>query len=76
MNKYKASMKHSVTRLMNSAGLFAPFRAASRGKALILMYHRFSETDDAVSTYARHFAEQLDYLTQHYRIVPLSELAG
>ena len=69
-------MKHRIMSLMNSAGLFAPFRAASRGKALILMYHRFSETDDGVSTHARHFAEQLDYLTQHYRIVPLSEVAG
>jgi len=62
--------------LMNSAGLFAPFRLASRGKTLILMYHRFSETGEGISTYAHRFAEQLDYLTQHYRIVPLSEVAG
>lgn len=76
MNTYKARMKHTVMSLMNSAGLFAPFRRASRGKALILMYHRFSETDDGVATYARRFAEQLDYLSQHYRIVSLSEAAG
>lgn len=76
MNTYKVRMKHTVMSWMNSAGLFAPFRLASRGKALILMYHRFSETDDGVSTYAARFAEQLDYLTQHYRIVPLSDVAG
>lgn len=76
MNEYKVRMKHTVMSLMNSAGLFAPFRLASRSKALILMYHRFSETDDGLSTYGRRFAEQLDYLTQHYRIVSLSEAAG
>lgn len=69
-------MKHTAMSLMNSAGLFAPFRLASRGKALILMYHRFSETDDGLLTYGRRFAEQLDYLSQHYRIVSLSEVAG
>lgn len=69
-------MKHTVMSWMNSAGLFAPFRLASRQKALILMYHRFSESDDGVSTYAQRFAEQLDYLTQHYRIVSLAEAAG
>lgn len=76
MNEHKVRMKHTVMSLMNSAGLFAPFRVASRGKALILMYHRFSQADDGVSTYARRFTEQLDYLTQHYRIVSLSEAAG
>ncbi len=74
MNKIR--MKHTAMRLMNGAGLFAPFRVASRGKALILMYHRFSETPEGISTPSRRFAEQLEYLTQHYRIVPLSEIAG
>ena len=76
VNNYRDSMKHTVMSLMNRVGGFAPFRLASRHKALILMYHRFSETDDGVSTSARRFTEQLDYLTQHYRIVPLSALAG
>ena len=65
---------HPRWRLASSA--FAPFRLASRGKSLILMYHRFSETGEGISTPAHRFAEQLDYLTQHYRIVPLSEVAG
>lgn len=70
------SMKQTLVSLMHGAGAFAPFRMLNRNKALILMYHRFRETPDGVSTSARCFAEQLDYLIQHYRIVPLSELAG
>jgi peptidoglycan/xylan/chitin deacetylase (PgdA/CDA1 family) len=69
-------MKNAVMSLMNSAGLFAPFRLANRGKALILMYHRFSRTGGGRATAAGRFVEQLDYLTQHYRIAPLSEVAG
>jgi peptidoglycan/xylan/chitin deacetylase (PgdA/CDA1 family) len=68
-------MKKAVLNLMNHAGAFAPFRLANRNKALIVTYHRFSETDNSVTTSARLLAQQLDYLTAHYRIVPLSELA-
>jgi peptidoglycan/xylan/chitin deacetylase (PgdA/CDA1 family) len=70
------SMKQTLVSLMHGAGAFAPFRMLNRNKALILMYHRFRETADGVSTSARCFAEQLDYLSERYRIVPLSELAG
>lgn len=76
MNGYRYSMKDALVSLMHSAGVFAPFRRANRGKALILMYHRFSEAEDGVSTSVRCFTEQLDYLADHYRIVPLSVLAG
>jgi peptidoglycan/xylan/chitin deacetylase (PgdA/CDA1 family) len=68
-------MKKAVLNLMNHAGAFAPFRLANRNKALIVTYHRFSETDSSVMTSARLLAQQLEYLTAHYRIVPLSELA-
>lgn len=76
MNGNIDSMKQALVSLMHSAGLFAPFRVANRGKALIVMYHRFCENDDGLSTPVRSFIQQLDYLTEHYRIVPLSELAG
>jgi len=69
-------MKQALVNVMHSAGAFAPFRLANRAKTLIVMYHRFSETEDGRSTSARCFSEQLDYLSEHYRIVPLSELAG
>ena len=68
-------MKRAALNLMVAAGAFAPFRIANRSKALILMYHRFSETDDSVSTSARTFDEQLAYLKAHYHLVPLSEIA-
>src|SRR5499426_2712898 len=38
-------MKRSVLNLLYGAGAFAPFRWASRGQALILTYHRFSERE-------------------------------
>jgi len=48
----------------------------SRRQALILTYHRFSadEYDDDGKTPARVFAEQLEYLTAHYDVVPLSRI--
>ena len=76
MNGFRDSMKHELVSLMYGAGLFAPFRKANRDKALILMYHRFRAEADGISTSARCFAEQLDYLIEHYKIVPLSVLAG
>jgi len=68
-------MKHTVLKLMRLMGAFAPFRIANRYKALILTYHRFSLDGAGETTSARAFAEQLDYLTTHYRIVPLASLA-
>ena len=69
------SMKQTLVSFMHGAGAFAPFRRANRHKPLILMYHRFSEKADGISTSARCFIEQLDYLSEHYKIISLSELA-
>jgi len=68
-------MKGSVLNLLNGAGAFAPFRWASRGQALILTYHRFSEREGEAPISARAFAEQVKYLAAHYTLVPLSRLA-
>ena len=68
-------MKASLLNVMQTFGVFAPFRFANRSKALILTYHRFGELRDGVKTSARAFARQLDYLASHYRVVPLSYLA-
>ncbi len=59
---------------MQASGAFDLMRFATRRQALILTYHRFSEGDDPDRTPARAFAEQLEYLTRHYRIVPLGRL--
>jgi peptidoglycan/xylan/chitin deacetylase (PgdA/CDA1 family) len=69
-------MKHAILNLMNDAGVFAPFRLANRGKALIVTYHRFRKNDDPLATSARELSRQLEYLTSNYRVVSLSELAG
>jgi peptidoglycan/xylan/chitin deacetylase (PgdA/CDA1 family) len=68
-------MKNAILRSMQATGAFAPFRFANRGKALIVMYHRFSREEGTPMVSARAFAEQLDYLSSHYQIVPLSYVA-
>jgi peptidoglycan/xylan/chitin deacetylase (PgdA/CDA1 family) len=67
--------KQTVLNLMRVAGAFAPFRLANRAKILILTYHRFSQEEEPDKTSARAFAEHLEYLTQHYRVLPLSQIA-
>jgi peptidoglycan/xylan/chitin deacetylase (PgdA/CDA1 family) len=75
VNRYAGPMKQALLTAMHKAGAFAPFRAVNRGKTPILMYHRFSQSEGGVSTSARCFSEQVDYLTSHYELVPLSALA-
>lgn len=69
-------MKKLALDLMRVTGAFAPFRMANRDKALVLMYHRFGESEDGAATSARAFDAHLAYLTSHYRVVPLSQIAG
>jgi peptidoglycan/xylan/chitin deacetylase (PgdA/CDA1 family) len=71
-------MKQAVLNMMRAVGAFSPFRIANRGRALILTYHRFSasDTDESGATTARAFKAQLEYLTAHYRVVPLAEIAA
>ncbi|MCI0490338.1 MAG: polysaccharide deacetylase family protein, partial [Blastocatellia bacterium] len=68
-------MKQAVLNMMKATGAFAPFRFVNRNKALVVMYHRISHTEKPGATSAHAFAEQLEYLTTHYRLVPLSVLA-
>ncbi len=68
-------MKTKVLKFMQATGAFAPFRFAHRGKALVLMYHRFSLGENGPGLPVRVFREQLEYLTTHYQVVPLSYLA-
>ena len=69
-------MQGTILNLLRITGAFAPFRWASRGQALILTYHRFSEREGQAPISARAFAEQTQYLKAHYTLVPLSGLAG
>jgi peptidoglycan/xylan/chitin deacetylase (PgdA/CDA1 family) len=69
-------MKQSALKLLTRAGAFAPFRAANRGRVLILTYHRFSRGRDLLATPAADFDAHLRYLKEHYTLVPLSRVAA
>ncbi|NOT61408.1 MAG: polysaccharide deacetylase family protein [Acidobacteria bacterium] len=68
-------LKQTVLDLMRVTGAFAPFRVANRSKVLILTYHRFSAAEADHKTSAQAFADHLQYLTEHYRILPLGQIA-
>jgi peptidoglycan/xylan/chitin deacetylase (PgdA/CDA1 family) len=68
-------MKKAVGNLLSRLGAFTPFRLANRNKALILMYHRFTNHEDDLATSRRAFESQLQYLKTHYHMVPLSQIA-
>ena len=42
---------------------------------LILTYHRFGANDEPGKTSVKAFTEHLEYLTAHYRVLPLSHIA-
>lgn len=69
-------MKRAALKLLTSAGAFAPFRAANRGRVLILTYHRFSRGEDPLATPAAAFDAHLRYLKSRYALVPLSRVAA
>ena len=69
-------IKQSLLNLMRVSGAFDLMRLISSRRALILTYHRFGADwdDDEGKTPARAFEEQLEYLTAHYDVVPLSRI--
>lgn len=70
-------MKQAALKLLARAGAFAPFRAANRGRVLVVMYHRFGRGDeDPHATPAAAFEAHLRYLKAHYTLVPLSRVAA
>ena len=64
--------KEALLGLARMSGAFAVFRAMNRRRILVLTYHRFSDTPRPGRTSAANLAEQLDYLTSHYAVLPLS----
>ncbi len=74
-------IKLALLNLLLASGAFELTRMINRRRALILMYHRFGSGGGearggaAEKTPAKIFAEQLEYLTRRYRVVPLSQLA-
>jgi peptidoglycan/xylan/chitin deacetylase (PgdA/CDA1 family) len=64
--------KEALLGLARMSGTFAVFRAMNRRRVLVLTYHRFSATPRAGRTSAANLAAQLDYLSAHYTVLPLS----
>src|SRR5688572_24374787 len=58
---------------MYNLGVFAPFQWAVRDKVLVLTYHRFSREPHPFKTSAGEFAAHLKYLSNHNRVLGLSE---
>jgi peptidoglycan/xylan/chitin deacetylase (PgdA/CDA1 family) len=63
----------AVANMLVRTNAFAPFRFLNRNKLLILMYHRFSETEEFGKTSVKTFERHLEYLTRHYSVLPMSE---
>jgi peptidoglycan/xylan/chitin deacetylase (PgdA/CDA1 family) len=69
-------MKQAALTLLTKAGAFAPFRAANRGRVLLLTYHRFAREADPHAASAAAFDAHLRYLKARYTLVPLSRVAA
>lgn len=57
---------------LNAVGCFALLRGVNQHRAVVAMFHRFGP--GASRTSAPVFDAQVNYLREHYRVVPLSEL--
>lgn len=60
---------------MRRSGAFDLIRLAHRRLALIVTYHRFGDHGEDGRISACAFAEQLEYLTSRYDVVPLARIA-
>jgi peptidoglycan/xylan/chitin deacetylase (PgdA/CDA1 family) len=67
-------MKQIALQMMSSTGVFSAFRWMNRRRALVLMYHRFAETETQGRVSAEQFAAHLEYLKSNYRVLPLAEI--
>lgn len=70
-------MKSTLLKLMWRTGAFDLLRLAHRDRLPVVTFHRFSAdpADDAAIP-APALAEQLRYLTTHYQVRPLAQLAA
>src|SRR5262245_23187497 len=69
-------MKRAALTLVRRSGVFAAFREINRSKVLILIYHRFTESDEPNALSAPNLVQHLEYLTNHYSVLTLSEIAN
>ncbi len=71
-------LKHVALQAAFHAGFFRLVQLARRRQTVILTFHRFSSdrTGDSRGMSIATFAECLEFLTRHYRVVSLDEMTG
>ncbi len=67
-------MKKALLKTFYNFGGFAPFHLLTRGKFLILTYHRFSRENDPLKISSEEFAAHLAYLKKYNRVLPLTKI--
>ncbi|MEZ5306505.1 MAG: polysaccharide deacetylase family protein [Pyrinomonadaceae bacterium] len=68
-------MKKRILKAAYKTGLFTPFHYFGNGGALVLMYHRFSNSERDGFVSEKEFAGHLRYLEKHCTVISLDELA-
>jgi peptidoglycan/xylan/chitin deacetylase (PgdA/CDA1 family) len=70
-------MSKAALRVLHASGVFSVTRALTAGMARILMYHNFSGPGGSDPDFlnVEGIRRQFTYLRQHFRVVPLSQLA-
>jgi peptidoglycan/xylan/chitin deacetylase (PgdA/CDA1 family) len=68
------TLKKSVLKFIESVNGFAAFRWLNRRRALVLTYHRFSETEHPGRVSRQQLQKHLEFLTANYRVLPLWEI--
>lgn len=71
-----SALKLAARRLGFHTGFYRLAQLARRGRGLILVFHRFSEDDrrEVGQLPITRFAEYMEYLTRHYRVVSLRDM--
>lgn len=71
-------MSNLALRALRACGVFSVTRALTARMARILMYHNFSgpSGSDCGALGVEGIRRQFTYLREHFRVVPLSQLAG
>ncbi len=71
--KSEEKVKKAILKTVYNLGAFAPFHRLTRGKILILMYHRFSREANKYKISSWEFAAHLEYLSKHNQVLSLGE---
>jgi hypothetical protein len=66
-------VKKTLLKTIHKIGGFAPFHRMTRGKLLVLMYHRFSREQHPSRISAAEFRAHREYLRKNCSVLSLNE---